>query len=282
VLKFVMEIIHEHYLCLDLLLIKIVGIINKVYNMKNSKVFIKNNQIFTTPFTLVNGTLVGYVDGNTTTITTTTTAAPSFTPIAVLLTSDTSYTVPTGATSMKAWAVGAGGNAGAYGGAGAGGTAYKTWLVSGGSTVTYACGAAANATVTYGGVTITGFKGATASFGGSAGGSFSGGDGGVNGGSGSSASGGWGQYGGAVGGNSAALISPCSRRPMTDVSGLIAALNLAGVSTTPTCAATTFGSGAYFYKYDYNARPGYGGGAAEDNNNTVNQGGAGVVVLYFS
>ncbi|NBW19291.1 MAG: fibronectin type III domain-containing protein [Caulobacteraceae bacterium] len=114
----------------------------------------------------------------------------SFTPMAVLLTSGTSYTVPSGATSMKAWAVGGGGPGSAWmnSAAGAGGCAYKTWSVSA-STVSYVVGAAGiNSTVTYSGTTITG-NGA-ASIAGGAGGSFSGGDGGAQGGSGESFGGG--------------------------------------------------------------------------------------------
>ncbi|NBW20979.1 MAG: fibronectin type III domain-containing protein [Caulobacteraceae bacterium] len=202
----------------------------------------------------------------------------AYTPTAVLLNTGTSYTVPSGATTMKAWAVGAGGAAAPYTGAGAGGTCYKTYSVYGGSTVTYSCGVNANTVVTYGGVTITGYKGN-----GATGGSFSGGDGGVNGGNGSYPGPYWGAYGGAVGGNAAALLTPCNRRPMTDVSGLLAALALAGVNTTPSCASNTFGSGGYYEKYDYLAQPGYGGGAAEDQGTAGDyRYSIGVVVLYFS
>lgn len=121
----------------------------------------------------------------------------------VVLTSGASYTVPSGVTQVKVWAIGAGGGGGGAGGAGggggAGGVAYKTWTVSSGNTITYSIGnggaggfgsgqsgaTGGNTTVTISGVTITGNGGgggrgdnATASVGGS----FSGGDGGAAGG----------------------------------------------------------------------------------------------------
>ena len=200
--------------------------------------------------------------------------ASSFTPAAVLLTSGTSYTVPSGATSMKAWAVGAGSFTG---GGGAGGTAYKTWSVTAGSSITYKCGiygdvrpggvgagygVADSSTVTYGGVTITGYGGNNAT-----GGSYAGGDGGANGGSSS----------GAVGGNGARVS--CGRRIMTDVSGLKAALTLAGAKTTEDCGAVAaFGSGTGG-KYDPVIPAGYGGGAGFWG---AQSGGPGAVVLYFT
>ena len=213
-------------------------------------------------------------------------AALSFTPAAVLLTSGTSYTVPAGATSMKAWAVGSG-SVGNLAGA-AGGCAFKTWLVSGGTSVTYGVGAArtggtqagANTTVTYSGTTITGNGGGTA-----AGGSFSGGDGGATGGTGTT--GGWGDYGqsgGAVGGNG--TRAACGRLPATNVSGLFEALTLAGVSTSETCATgAAFGSGGADQKLGPARTAGLGGGgvaAAGGLSIAGTPSGAGAVVLYFT
>jgi hypothetical protein len=268
--------------------------------------------------TFVNG-LVGYVDdfrwtcgsnrGYTgSTITVPTAAFPDSqgtSPFAVVLTKgETSFTVPAGFTSMKAWAVGGGGSNGNFmNPGGAGGCAYKTWSVSAGNTISMSVGAGGpssgggsasgqggNTTVTFGGVTITG-QGGTQGGGGVngtnyAGGGFSGGDGGVNGGS------GFGtyyndsdSYGGAVGGNGAST-GTCKRRIMTDISGLQAALTLAGMSTTETCGgAGSFGAGSAGNKYGTVAA-GIGGGGACDAASygfgTAQPGGNGAVVLYFS
>jgi hypothetical protein len=100
-----------------------------------------------------------------------------FTPVAFVITSGTSRTVPTGATSMKAWVIGGGGG-GTEGtncnntsecDGGYGGEAVKTYTVAGGNTVSYTVGAGGaggsgggaavnggNSTLTYGGVTVTG------------------------------------------------------------------------------------------------------------------------------
>jgi septal ring-binding cell division protein DamX len=105
--------------------------------------------------------------------TTTTTAAPNFSPTAVVLTSGSSYTVPAGATMMKAWAIGGAGGyrnycdggANAMGGNGA--VAVRTYFVSGGQTLSYSIGAgdtaecdaeryAGGTTVTYGAVSVVG------------------------------------------------------------------------------------------------------------------------------
>lgn len=105
----------------------------------------------------------------------------AFSPVAYVLTSGTSYTVPSGATSMKAWVIGGGGGGG-YDTSGCGGEidggysgeSVKTYSVTGGATITYSVGAAGvkgstsgppaptaggNTTLTYGGVTITGTGG---------------------------------------------------------------------------------------------------------------------------
>ena len=205
------------------------------------------------------------------------TVAASFTATAVMLTSGTTYTVPAGATNMKAYSIGSGAGVG-----GAGGVAYKTWAVSSGASVTYAAASApasegANgtaSTVTFSGVTITGSGGA--SYG--SGGGYSGGDGGVTGGVGSF--GNDTSYGGAVGGNSQTLVS-CGRRPAADVSGLLAAVALAGGTISETCAATAaFGSGAAKGKFSAAVSAGTGGGGA--SNYGWVPGGRGAVVLYFT
>jgi hypothetical protein len=210
----------------------------------------------------------------------------SFTPMAVLLTSGSSYTIPAGATSMKAWAVGSGGNGYLTGSlvSGAGGCAYKTWSVSSGSTVSYVVGTVPssgngrNTTVTFGGVTITGSGGGATG----AGGAYSGGDGGATGGSGVVFGGGTvagqGSAGGAVGGNG--TRQSCGRFIATDINGLITAVALAGGKTTEDCGATAaFGSGAYNDKFT-NKNAGIGGGFATGFANASAGGGA--VVLYFT
>lgn len=201
----------------------------------------------------------------------------AFTPQAVLLTSGTSYSIPAGATTMKAWIVGGGGiSAGSL--SYAGGCAYKTWSVSGAS-ISYALGvgsaayntASTSSTATYSSITITGNNGSSGL------GSYSGGDGGANGGS-----AGYGGPGGAVGGDSATTAA-CGRKPATDISGLFAALTLAGVSTTETCGATAaFGSAGYVNKYNsaLTKTAGYGGRGAYDTFTTP--GGNGALVLYFT
>jgi len=230
------------------------------------------------------------------------TVAAAFTAQAVLLTSGTSYTVPANASNVKAWAIGGGGaNGGLSGFGGAGGTAYKTWSVSSGSTISYTVGAGGsafastsaalaggNTTVTCNSVTITGFGGGGDVNGSNySGGSFSGGDGGASGGNGvGSLYNGTVGYGGAVGGNGTP-VSPCNRKPMTDISGLLAALSLAGVSTTETCATSAaFGSGAAGNKFGYKTAGLGGGGAGVDSSrfswNVRTPGGAGAVVLYFT
>jgi titin len=223
------------------------------------------------------------------------TPAASFTATAVLLTSGTSYTVPSGATSMKAWAVGGGQgwrtNFGGY--ANAAGVAYKTWSVSGGATVAYSVGsggtsgmlsasgvAGTDSTVTFSGTTITGGGGKTQN----KGGTFSGGDGGSEGGlspGNFSFQGTYAAAGGAVGGNG--TRASCGRYPATDISGLLAAVALAGGKSTEDCGATAaFGSGAAAVKYGTSLAAGYGGGAAYIIGATTRNGGGGAVVLYFT
>jgi hypothetical protein len=240
--------------------------------------------------------VTGYGTGAYSAASSSVTPVQSFTATAVLLTSGTSYTVPSGATTMKAWAVGGGGGASDGGGAGAGGVAYKTFSVSGGQSISYAVGsggtssqspsAGGDTTVSVSGSTITGSGGKTGGplGAGAAGGGYSGGDGGASGGAGS------GNYsaparGGAVGGNAASLAT-CSRRPMTNVSGLVAALQLAGISTTESCSSdvsiAAFGSSSVMNDgappYLYAGRG--GGGAGWDG--VARNGGGGAVVLYFT
>jgi hypothetical protein len=283
-------------------------------------------QIGTQPF---GNATIGYIDdlritcmsnrGYTTSTITVPTASPATSqasgPFAVVLTpSTTSFTVPVGYTSMKAWAVGGGGSNSVIRPGGAGGCAYKTWSVTGGSSVTMSIGAGGpnsggastsgqggNTTVTYGGVTITGQGGSQGITGGSAvgsyaGGSFSGGDGGATGGSGAGSYYNNGDnYGGAVDGNGAAagagqgdgssVVGNSRRRVMTDVSGLQAALTLSGMSTTEVSAmAGAFGSGSAGNKYGH-VNPGIGGGGCMDTTGGGawgETGGSGAVVLYFS
>ena len=174
---------------------------------------------------------------------------------------------------MKAWAVGAGN---IY--SNAGGCAYKTWSVTGGSSVSYSVGPAptttgyqrTDATVTYGGATITG-NGASAF----TPGSYSGGDGGASGGGQEN------DRGGAVGGNG--TVSSCGRRPMTDVSGLKAAVSLAGGKSTEDCSGSpAFGTGGR-NKFDSSVASGggYGGGCGTSRGDPP-VAGASAVVLYFT
>jgi len=206
--------------------------------------------------------------------------------MAILLTSGSSYTVPTGATSMKAWAVGAGGNSyfSGSGPCGAGGCAFKTWSVSGGQSVAYVVGPypgtgnGNQSTVTFSGTTIVGGGGKVNG----TGGTYSGGDGGANGGNGvdtgGGATAGTGSSSGAVGGNG--TKKSCGRYAATDVSGLLAAVSLAGGKATEDCGTVAaFGSGGYNDKYT-NKNAGIGGGFVGGWANS--QGGGGAVVLYFT
>jgi hypothetical protein len=206
----------------------------------------------------------------------------AFQPSAVLLTTGTSYTVPSGATSMKAWAVGAGGSQGA-GLGNAGAVAYKTWSVTPGSSVAYSLGAnstyfsRSNTTVTYGGTTISAQSGSGSDWNGSEASTFSGGDGGAGGGIHGYPSG-TGGSGGAIGGNSGPAA--CGRYTATDVSGLFAAVVLAGGSVTESCGETAaFGSGG---TVNASLRAGIGGGGAFfGGDQTTTVGGPSAVVLYF-
>lgn len=194
---------------------------------------------------------------------------------------------------MKAWAIGSGANHGA----GAGGTAYKTWSVSGGNSISYNVGAAVsnsdfssfgnNTTVTYNAITITGCGGgrrADGTTGVYIGGQFSGGDGGANGG----AAGyfGAGEYcNGAVGGNTTIGTGQATRFQATDIDGLFAVLTLLGINYTlpPTYSFNTnpniFGAGSKFNKYGDYASGGIGGGNGSGTSETRE---TGAVILYFT
>lgn len=207
----------------------------------------------------------------------------AFTPMAVLLTSGTSYTVPANASTMKAWVVGAGGSQGsALGNAGA--VAYKTWSVTPGSSVAYSLGANStygsrtNTTLTYDGTTISAQSGSGTDWSPTQAATYSGGDGGADGGLHGYPTGSGGS-GGAVGGNSGP--ASCGRYTATDVSGLFAAVVLAGGSVTETCGATAaFGSGGTV-NAALNAGIG-GGGAFYYAGQESTAGGPSAVVLYFS
>jgi hypothetical protein len=221
----------------------------------------------------------------------------AFTPFAVILSGGGTtgeYAIPAGATLMKAWAVGAGGYENSVG-SGAGGVAYKTWSGGLSGSVAYQVGDSysylpggsdyfgyRNSFATYDGATITGYGTIFAS-----GGSYSGGDGGANGGNAYVVQEGGGNRtvgGGAVGGS--AGRAACGREIATDVSGLFAAVALAGGVTAEECGAAAFGSGAVWSDSDSTKRlaGGLGGGG---NGIPPGIGGAlrgaigGAVVLYF-
>ena len=219
-----------------------------------------------------------------------------FYPYAVVITSagTGSYTIPAGASYLKAWAIGSGSTT-ATGEHGAGGTCYMTRAVSGGS-VSYKVGTPSissstvqttgDSTVTYASETITGKQCNSVGPYIFLPGSFSGGDGGANGGSWDyDWIGGDGTYGGAVGGNGRRLS--CGITPMTDVSGLMAALTLAGVSYSPvnlgaSSGTPAFGSGGVSRKYTGGIPPGIGGGLANLYSSAATRNGTGgAVVLYF-
>ena len=196
--------------------------------------------------------------------------------MAVVLTNGTSYTVPSGASTMKAWAIGAGRQA-------AGGTAHKTWSVSTGDTINYVIGisGASDTTITYSSITITGNRATSSGAGG-----YSGGDGGANGGASVTFPNGGTQFfvGGAVGGNlsvSAGCTGGASfRKKATDVDGLFAALTLSGQSFSD-CANGVFGYGGVATNNAPSVRSVCGlGGGGWNGSNANGQNGA--VVLYFT
>lgn len=147
-----------------------------------------NNTAYIFRVSAVNSVGTGSYSSNSSSVTP---VVPSFSPVAYVITSGTSRTVPTGATSMKAWVIGGGGGGyydvngcGGFNDGGYAGEAVRTYTVTGGNTITYAVGAAGVAnsssnggttTLTYGGVTITG-PGGGAGFTGGANSTGSGGD----------------------------------------------------------------------------------------------------------
>ena len=101
----------------------------------------------------------------------------AFAPLAVVLTSGTSYSIPSGANSMKVWAIGGGGGSyalcdgGSPAGGGVGAVAVRTYSVTGGGAVTYSVGGGGGSdcsssnpggstSVSYGGVALAGGGGA--------------------------------------------------------------------------------------------------------------------------
>ena len=210
------------------------------------------------------------------------TPPPPYTPVAVVLTSGSSYTVPSGATYVKAWAVGAGGSGGP---GGAGGVAYKTWATNGGATLSYSVSdtASSNTTVTLSGTTITGYGGAAGTGGyPGAGGAFAGGDGGATGGN------GWQgtyddtdhYYGGSINGTGIDYSTVGSVNIVgSSVSGLIDAVTLSGFSVF--YGSSYFGSGAarfWFYGGSISYYANRGGGGVDN----VWTHGGGAVVFYFT
>lgn len=275
-----------------------------------------NNIIFSS--CLPNDSIVGI--GNnicpTPTVTTTptptpTTTPPPFSPFAVVLTSGTSYAIPSGATTMTAWAVGAGGGYD-YGGlspwsARGGSIAYKTWNVSSGQSVAYSIpsapsyqlysgmftGSKAHTTITFNNQTILGFNGGdgipkysindeTEEGSGISWLQFSGGEGLALGGGHQTNSPNSGYYyrGGAAGGNSPSPSCGANgfrRNVLTDISGLKAALTLAGAKVTDNCNdPQAFGNGGLDSKFNGVLSAGLGGGAINM------QAGNGAVILYFT
>jgi len=222
-----------------------------------------------------------------------------FSPFAVLLTSGDTYSVPAGASSVAAWAVGAG-SAGSYqdvSANAAGAVAHKTWTVQGGETISMSIpgsNSVSSTTVTLNGQTIRARSGSGSPWwgpevtdyddnlgatwlqesnadvlvwggrmvtAGACGSDFS-------------------VRGGAVGGNDLSPVLECPagicpsgrRYVMRDVASLKSALVLAGAKTIDTCSdPQAFGSGSIdseFYGY---VGPGVGGGG----------GSSGAVGLYF-
>jgi hypothetical protein len=202
---------------------------------------------------------------------------------AVVLISGSSYTVPTGATTMKAWAIGQGGYGASdddrYGGSGA--VVYKSFSVSGGSSVSYTAGnnissgylsSGASSSVTYGGATITA-NGAFSPYASLSQATYSGGDGGVS---------------GTAGGTGAAAGKGINSNTQNavDVSGLFDAVTLAiSQSNAPAgVTAASFGDGGNANGSNSTRPPvgggGQGGGGTESGD--LPYGGRGAVVLFFT
>lgn len=269
-----------------------------------------------TPTTTPTATITNTPTSSTIPVTPTPTSSPavSYTTNAVMLTSGSSYTVPSGANSMKVWAIGAGGSVrtnGLY--AGAGGVAYRTYSVTPGSTVSYTVNqtisgtsdtGGSNTTVTYSGITIRGYGGEPArgitwqllgdsniGLGGTFGGAA---DGGAAGGAGRN-------YGGYENGGSSGAVgrggdglnewlgpqtgtpNSCKRITAADVSELFAALALASVNATESCGSTAaFGSSGFDAKFGPYKSAGIGGGGVQNPGYwNVRPNGNGAVVIKF-
>jgi hypothetical protein len=205
----------------------------------------------------------------------------SFFQTAVVLASGSSYTVPSGATSLKAWAVGQGGVGGTQdnraGGSGA--VAYKTWSVNGGQSISYTAGnrtvwdyqaAGLSSTVTFGGTTITA-NGAPSIYLSSAGATFSGGDGGANGSAG-------------VVGLSVGRGINSSTQQAVDVDGLLSAVALAVSQGNAPAGVTAdnFGDGGAINLAATSRPPIGGGGQGAGTDSANSNGGSGAVVFLFS
>jgi hypothetical protein len=218
-------------------------------------------------------------------------ATDPFVPFAVVMTGGSSYEIPSGATTVEAWAVGAGASGGVNTNLGGGGIAYRSWAIDGQTSVSYSVALSPNignadtpqaTTVTFSALTISGM-----SSGGIDGGSASGGSANFRGGDRSFEIINNETYflGGGAGGNQP-TVSPCQRNPGTDVSGLHAALALAGFQSSETCGISpAFGSGASV-KFEpstggpsltHRFEAGLGGGGA-----SIMPGGDGAVVLKFT
>lgn len=191
--------------------------------------------------------------------------------------------VPTGVTSIKAWAIGGGGFGNGSGGAG-GGLAWKTWSVSAGQRIDISVGMggrdgspATSSTVTVGTETILASPGS---------------DNGLNpglyspnadgGASGSQAAslGSQAISGGCIS-TPAGTDSNCNRKLATDAGGLFAAFAAAGGKTKEDCGfVAAIGSGGYVSQAlgAYNA--GYGGGGGRLSSTLAANAGNGLVIIY--
>lgn len=239
-----------------------------------------------------------------------------FTPFAVILTTNGSsqtYTVPSGAVSMTAWAVGAGGSGG--GPCGAGGTVWSSYSVTAGQAITYnsnlaetpfpaapSLSIAGHSAVTVAGATMKAFPGRRTSQSFSSAQSTYGVDisgygwGTATGGTASNGGEAYSAYLGAVYGGAIGAADRSNGYFVTNrtpagsaVANLKNAVALAGGKVTEDDAplSPAFGSGGYYSSASYGyggssecLEPSeYGGGSSGCGANTS---GVGCVVLYFS
>ena len=245
---------------------------------------------------------------NTPTVTPSNTSVSNSLPKAVLLTSGTSYIVPSGAEFMIAYVVGAGSVGGTTNRNRAGSVVHKSWLVSGGETITYSIptggantytGSNINAftTLTFNGNTIQAWNGYNSPINVNANDvdpvtgktylEISGGDSLVFGGVGSNRNACGSLYdvvGGAIGGN---ITSSCLTNVMTDINNEFKyILGLAGVNHTNDCSNSppAFGRGARKTESDTcgNYIAGLGGGGADIASTPIAEPGGPAIVLYFT